>query len=208
MTSRKWAACGIVVLLLLVPMARADDILPKTPEEWKYERIDFPLSFAPDITYAGFEELRFAPGMFNAKSETYFTYIFAMKLDGIHNVDAALLKDLLTKYYRGLCRAVWGEDEEKPDFSSITADVTTGETLGKVYHFKATIPMIDAFVTRKPVRLQLDIQTHVDTANNHTLIVAQVSPKLKDHNVWKVLRSFTFANESSAKPKLPTGDGK
>ncbi len=36
------------------------------PPDWRYERIDFPLPFAPELRYTGVAELRFAPGMFDA----------------------------------------------------------------------------------------------------------------------------------------------
>jgi len=208
MNMKKLAACWMLLLPFLNTGAKGDDILPKTPEGWKYERLAFPLSFAPDIAYKGYEELRFAPGMFNAKSDTYFTYIFAMNLADLHQIDATFLKNLLTKYYRGLCQTVWGEDKPKPDFSSITVDIKASGSQDKMNHFEATIHMIDAFVTRKPLRLKLDIQTLVDAANSRTLIFAKASPKPKDHNVWKLLRSFVFAKPLPTAPKSLNSDGK
>ncbi len=190
MTLAKWATSFLVMLTLSAPIVLADEILPKTPEDWKYERIEFPLTFAPDISHKGFEELRFAPGMFNAKSETYFTYIFALQLEGQHKVDAEFLKDLLTKYYRGLCSTVWGDDDNKPDFSTITVEVTADDSNMRARRFKAKINMIDAFVTRKPLILHVDIQFIIDSANKRTRLFAQASPKPTDHKIWKLLRTF------------------
>ncbi len=205
MASIKRTAGWMMVLGLLGSMAYGDDILPKTPEGWKYERIDFPLSFAPDLVYKGFEELRFAPGMFNAKSDTYFTYVFGMKLTGSYRVDAAFLKGLLTSYYRGLCRTVWGDETPKPDFSSINVEITTGDLRDGVKHFKATIHMIDAFVTRKPLVLNLTIQANSDEADKHTLISAQASPKPDHHTIWKLLRSLAVGATTST-PQKPLGN--
>ena len=51
----------LIPLLSLAPLATArDELLPSTPEGWQYERIDFPLAFAPELDYEGFEELRVA----------------------------------------------------------------------------------------------------------------------------------------------------
>ena len=41
-----------------------------TPEGWRTETIPFPLEFAPELEYEGLEELRFAPGMFDAAAAT------------------------------------------------------------------------------------------------------------------------------------------
>lgn len=46
----------------------ADFTLP-IPEGWRTETIPFPLEFAPELSYEGYEELRFSPGMFKAGDE-------------------------------------------------------------------------------------------------------------------------------------------
>lgn len=166
---------------------RVPAILPPAPDGWVSERINFPLPFAPDLQFKGFEELRFAPGMFNAKSDTYFTYLFAVRLDGRHKVDAAFLRSFLLTYYRGLCRAV-GEDRklEIAD-SAIKAEVrgTHFEHPG-VNAFSARLDIIDAFVTGKPLVLNVDILARTDTADGAEFF-ALVSPKPRDHEVWHVL---------------------
>ncbi len=55
----------------------------KTPTDWRYEKIDLPLDFAPSINYNGFEELRFAPGMFDREAEKYFTYVFVISIEEV-----------------------------------------------------------------------------------------------------------------------------
>ena len=54
----------------------ADPFVNETPTGWKPERIPFPLGFAPSPSYTGFEQLYFAPGMFDPRSENYITYLF------------------------------------------------------------------------------------------------------------------------------------
>ena len=50
------------------------------PADWRYEHIEFPLDFAPELAYKGFEELRFSPGMFDTSTTDYFTYAFVLSL--------------------------------------------------------------------------------------------------------------------------------
>ena len=50
--------------------------IQSTLETWKYEKLELPLNFAPNLPYQGFEELKFAPGMFKPNTNDYFSYIF------------------------------------------------------------------------------------------------------------------------------------
>src|SRR5690349_11958756 len=76
------------------------------PQDWKPETIPFPLGFAPEIPYQGFEELRFAPGMFKRESASYFSYFFFWSLQGKPEIGKETLARDLTKYFQGLCREV------------------------------------------------------------------------------------------------------
>jgi len=40
----------------------------KGPADWRFERLPIPPGFAQDIKWTGFEEARFAPGMFDPSS--------------------------------------------------------------------------------------------------------------------------------------------
>ena len=183
-----------LVLILLSGIAGAPagqedpSLLPKTQEGWRYERLVFPLSFAPDLKYQGFEELRFAPGMFDPQSDTYFTYIFAVRLEGTHKIDSDFVRTFLFKYYRGLCEAA-GADRNPPlDLKKISVFVKKGEdqrTGADV--FVAEVVMFDAFVTGKPMTLNIEIVAADDPNAKATCLFALASPKPKSHKVWKLL---------------------
>ena len=52
------------------------------PKGWTIERFLIPISFAPQISYTGVEDIRFAPGWANAGSDEYWTYAFLWWLEG------------------------------------------------------------------------------------------------------------------------------
>ena len=63
---------GLLLLSVVFPLlGQEPELLPPAPAGWRFERIDFPLDFAPDIEHEGFEELWFAPGMFAPESDTF-----------------------------------------------------------------------------------------------------------------------------------------
>ncbi len=183
-----------LVLMLLSGMAGApagqenSSLLPKTQEGWRYERLAFPLSFAPDLKYQGFEELRFAPGMFNPQSDTYFTYIFAVRLEGTHKIDSDFVRTFLFKYYRGLCKAVGADRDPPQDLEKISVSVEKGEdqrTGAEV--FLSEVVMFDAFVTGKPLTLNVEIVAADNPSAKATCLFALASPKPKSEKVWKLL---------------------
>lgn len=166
------------------------ELLPPTPADWRFERIDFPLSFAPELKYEGFEELRFAPGMFKADSETYFTYIFAMKITSEVTLDAAAIQSMLETYYRGLCRAVGKDSKFEMDLSKISAKVQADQAGAKgAKPFRAAVEAFDPFVTGKPLTLNMEIVV-IDASPNDHRIFAAVSPKPGDSPEWKTLRTM------------------
>ena len=73
-------------------------ILPPAPAGWRSERLTFPLDFAPAIDLSGIEDLRFAPGMFQPGSESYFSYALALHLEGDVEIDLAFLQRFLDDY--------------------------------------------------------------------------------------------------------------
>ena len=97
----------ILSFLGLSFFTHAQDIsIQSTLDSWKYERLTLPLDFAPNISYQGYEELRFAPGMFNPNASDYFSYIFLFKLENSHLLKKSELKGLLENYYKGLFTAI------------------------------------------------------------------------------------------------------
>ncbi len=183
--------CWSLALLALQPVQNVkSELLPPMPSDWHFERIDFPLPFAPELKYQGFEELRFSPGMFNTRSDTYFTYVFAMKIEDKIVVDSAFLDTLLTTYFRGLCRTVAEGSGFHIDPAKITATVKEDHyEAPSSRHFHASIESYDPFVTGRPITLHLDILT-VDVGPQDHRIFAGVSPRPKDDPIWKVLHDI------------------
>ncbi len=133
--------------------------MPESPADWRAERFEFPLEFAPDIALEGIEELRFAPGMFEPGSPTHWTYLFGLDLrgpDGAElDVDAAFLEDFLLRYYRGLCGSVAGARGLELDVERVRAEVTGGGA-----RFQAEVELFDAFAEGTPLALAIELLVH------------------------------------------------
>ena len=172
--------------LAFAPLLQAPEgpeLLPATPDGWRFERLEFPLSFAPDIALEGFEELAFAPGMFEPESESYFSYALAIRAEGEHEVDAAWLEAFLVDYYRGLCEAVGKSRKPEPDLSDFAVRVTRG-----AHGWRAAVDMVDAFVTGEPLQLELELE--LQRTADATELFGLASPMPAGSPIWGELRAL------------------
>ncbi len=185
----------VCALAPLVQPPTADDLLPATPEGWRYERLDLPLEFAQELPYKGFEELRFAPGMFTAGAPDFWSYAFAIQTTTPETLDAGEITTILRSYYGGLCEAVAAGNDFEFDRKSLTIAM---EDHGNRY--VATIGMIDAFVTGKPLSLRLELSTFESPAASELLGIA--SPAATDAEIWTTLHGISDSWREARTPEV------
>lgn len=166
----------------------SNPILLTGPEDWRYEKIDFPLDFAPEIDYEGFEELRFAPGMFDQASETYFTYVFALSINRSSKFKKGEIEQILAQYYRGLCAAVASSKGLDIDASQITVHINKAKSRkSNLKTYRSEVLFFDAFNTGEEVLLQMELEIFRDKAQGKSQILALVSPQAYTSALWKKL---------------------
>jgi hypothetical protein len=140
-----------------------------TPTAWAEETFALPPAFAPDMKWKGTEELRFAPGMFQADAPDFFSYALLFWLPDDAEIDAKAMEQELLTYYRGLAAAVLRAKKQDMDTKAFTLTVTAakeqpdkrpgGKTMpGYIGELRWTEP----FATGKPQALRLEIHTWGD----------------------------------------------
>lgn len=157
------------------------DALPK----WRPETLALPPAWGPTLP-PGIDELRFAPGMFDAEADDFFSYVFVLSWTEKGPAQPDEIRKLLQDYYAGLLSLVGKEKGISLKPEQITVRMTpnprdrpaTDPTFG--YIVEADI--IDAFVTGKPLQLKLEL--HGDASCMHIA----ASPQSSDHPVWMQLR--------------------
>lgn len=142
----------------------------KYPKEWRLEKVKFPLDFAKEITWKGFEELRFSPGMFDRSSENYFTYYFAVQVEDAIEVTEKEVQSFLNTYYRGLCKAVNSKEKFNIDYKKIQATTTKLEDC----LLAGSINFYDSFTNGKETVLKMLITFKKNTENKVMLLVSVV----------------------------------
>lgn len=181
----------IMIIFCLSNMLKAQpkeaEIL-KFPTDWGFERMDFPLGFAPKIDYKGFEEIRFAPGMMDTTSANYFTYAFVVAIEGQKNIQKKGLQDFLDTYYKGLCISVGQPKKIYPDTALVKSEVKEmmGESSISPPLYSASLPYFDTFSNGRKILLNMEIEVNVRADKNKTYLTVLVSPS-KEKAIWEKL---------------------
>lgn len=170
-----------------------------TPETWKSEVILLPPRFAPDLDWHGVESIRFAPGMFQPDSESFFSYLLVFLIGADDDVSEAAVHEQILVYYRGLAKAVMGGRGLPVDTDSFELKldkVESGEGSphpadagdGEVNFWTASLDWIEPFATRKPQTLHFEV--HLWKNGNRPVLYFTVSPQERDHAIWKEMRGY------------------
>lgn len=188
-------AASLLMSGLLWGADEPDSFKLAAPDGWGGESIDLPPGFAPEMKLKGAEHIRFAPGMMKPSSDSFFSYAFVFELELKPALTEAVLKEEFLKYYRGLCQAVLNGKLPDVDPSKFTlelkrvksnaqpaVDEQTAETPTR---YTGTLDWVEPFATKKPQKLNLEIQTWVK--NDRSYLFACISPQARDTAIWKQL---------------------
>jgi hypothetical protein len=163
------------------------------PKDWTIERFLIPISFAPQITYKGVEDIRFTPGWGNVKSDDYWSYAFLWYLDGMPNTNAQIIASNLKAYYTGL--AMVNTDSAKlqaipENLKTVTTSFKKTQTAkGDLKTYTGTVAMLDYMQLK---RLTLNCIVHVKSClkENKIIVFYELSPKPFPHSVWTGLNKL------------------
>jgi hypothetical protein len=189
---QRWLA---VVLLLTGTWLQAkepEEFRLGAPSGWGGESIQLPPGFARDMKWKGTEHIRFAPGMMQAESDTFFCYAFVFELQPASELTEAAIRAEFLKYYRGLCQAVLNGKRPDVDPTKFTLELKLqkpeGESAEGVNNFTGVLDWVEPFATQKPQKLNLEIRTW--TKGDRPFLFACVSPQPRDAAIWKKLHTI------------------
>ncbi|MDB5231357.1 MAG: hypothetical protein JWN76_2162 [Chitinophagaceae bacterium] len=163
------------------------------PKGWNVEHIPFPIEFAPQILYKGFEDLRFTPGWESTASEEHWSYAFFWWLEGDQKIDTSVLQQNLKLYYTGLV----GRNVRERHIPAnklvpvITAIKKMDTANGDAETYTGTIVMLDYLdITFPAITLNCLIHKKACDEKNHTGLFFEISPRPFEHPVWQQLNKL------------------
>jgi hypothetical protein len=185
---------GVGAYAALPPRLQKFEMKKPTPE-WAGERINLPPRFAPKLRLVGIEEILFAPGMFKAARENFFTYVFLFALERKPVLTAEVLRRELLIYYTGLSKSRM--NDPKLDVSNFSVKLeplkennVTPKGALNIKSYRAEVVWIEPFDTKKIQTLYFDLQTwqYKGSANQYLFVCA--SPQKRTAPIWKTMRGI------------------
>lgn len=169
----------------------------EAPKEWSGETITLPPGFARDMTLKGVEVIRFAPGMFQPDSESFFSYALVFWLPETQPLTQKQLHDEFLKYYRGLATAVSRGRKLGVDPQDFKLQVSSVEKQPNSY--RVALDWAEPFRTGKAQTLRFAISTTQPQDQDGVLLSIAASPQPYEHAIWKqldkILKSAKFVAE-------------
>lgn len=153
---------------------------------WAKEVFEFPIHFAPEVNYKGFEEAYFPKEWSNQDSIEYWSYAFAWSIEGNIEVKESTLEHDLQLYFDGLMTVVnKGQNFKVPE--SIALFLKDGEN-----SFKGKIRLYNAFHTKDMMTLNVSANSYKCLEKDKTLLLFRFSPSDFDTDIWETLEAIKF----------------
>jgi hypothetical protein len=174
--------------------------------EWKGERIALPPSFAPEMKLKGIEEIRFAPGMFDPNSDSFFTYAFVFSVSKDQELTKEVIHRETLAYYRGLAQSILKSKGKEVDASKFTfkleqakeaTETPKNVAATKVIQYSGKLDWVEPFATAKPQVLHFEIQSWADpkTAKNYLFVCTSPKEAMETSAIWTELRKIRHGFE-------------
>ncbi|MEO0504736.1 MAG: hypothetical protein AAF090_01195 [Bacteroidota bacterium] len=162
--------------------AQKPETVLNSPEGWNSEQISFPLSFAPDIGFTGFEDIRFAPGWPDKESEAFWAYHFVWYIDQNDPMTEASLTKIMEAYYDGLMLSV-SKSEEHPEGN--LPEKTMSLFIKTENGFTGKVRVFDAFFSKKTILLNFKVKEFFCDKTQKQVVAFDISQQPFGHSVWK-----------------------
>ena len=136
---------------------------------WLKEIIRFPIGFAPEITYEGYEDLRFSKKWRDNAHEDFWCYMFVWHVENSQELSTTNLEQQMKFYYDGLMKAV----NKKKDFEvpETTVLFIKNEGDNRDVDFIGKLQVYDSFNTEAMITLNVRVKTHHCVGTKTTDIV-------------------------------------
>lgn len=158
--------------------------LLETDDTWNQEVFHFPIPFAPEIKFEGFEDARFPKFWSSKDSSDFWSYVFVWSINKPVALSADVLENHLEMYFNGLMNY----QNSAALFYKNDNPVNGNEYVGKVKTF-------DALVTKSNISLNVAAEYYYCEHNKRTLFVFRFSPREFGDPIWHKLESVKLRKD-------------
>lgn len=168
----------------LITFSQENETVLSAPDNWKSEIIPFPLGFAQEIDFVGFEDLRFAPSWSDSTSENFWTYMFVWYIEKEAAMTENKLTETFNKYYDGLMGVNLKNEEGVINPNNL--DKTICLFIKTNEGFTGKMRVYDRFFSKDYITLNIVVRESFCSETNKQIILCNISPKALDNEVWGI----------------------
>lgn len=154
------------------------------PDNWKSEIIPFPMGFAPEIDFVGFEDLRFSPGWSDSTHQNFWTYCFVWYIEKDSAMTERKLTESFNSYYDGLMGVDMKNEKDTTHVNQLDKAlclfVKTDEG------FSGKMRVYDSFFTKDYMTLNIKVKESFCPKTNKQIVLCDISQQAFDHEVWEI----------------------
>ena len=158
----------------------------QTDSTWTKEIIKFPLGFARDIKFEGFEDLRFPSGWSKQDNPNFWSYVWAWSINDVEGLTAHELENNIQLYFDGLM-GINLKSNNEGNIQSTNAIFIKKETSDGISQYIGKVKTFDTRFTRKPMTLNVLVEQYYCEQKVRSIILFRFSPQAFGNDVWHTL---------------------
>ncbi len=162
--------------MLLFGQDNSNFNLLETDSTWNQEIFHFPIPFAPEIKFEGFEDARFPAFWAYTDSSDFWSYVFVWSISNPMELTTGALESNIEMYFNGLM-----------NYQSSVALFFKKETSDNVTRYVGKLKTFDALVTKMSMTLNVTAEYFNCEKNEKTCIVFRLSPQEFRDDIWNKL---------------------
>jgi len=174
-------------------LEKTDTNLLEIDSTWGQEIFIFPIHFAPEINYEGFEDIRFSPGWAKKESNDFWAYAFAWSVKANSAISEKEMETNLKLYFDGLMKVVNKDEDKIIPKTQVKLHKKEGSEDRTYYTAKLTI--YDAFTTKKPITLNVQVENYYLNNKKKAIILFRFSPKAFENDIWNKLKTVNLRDD-------------
>lgn len=163
---------------------KGDLNLLETDSSWNQEIFHFPIPFAPEINFEGFEDARFPEDWSKKDSSDFWSYVFVWCINDSVEITSSGMEDYIQIYFNGLMNC-----------QNTVAVFFEKESINTTKKFEGKIKTLDALVTKENMTLYVSAEHFYCDESKTTYLVFRFSPQEFEGNVWNKLNQVKLRKQ-------------
>ena len=178
--------------VVLFSQEHEDLYILEADSTWLKEVIKFPLGFAQEINYEGYEDLRFAKYWSKPEGSEFFTYVFVWNINLVEAPSVEMIETNMKLYYDGLMKAVNKDKDFDVPKTVVAFDQLENDS--KLPKFRGIMKVYDSFFTKKIINLNVTVETIYCKEQKKYVLLFRVSTLDFKDAVWNKLNTVKLVD--------------